>query len=206
MIPKKMMSAVCSTITPTSKTPFVVNISLLHEAQGDRHITPEDTRYAKKKSTRKWTKMALKNWLAHSMMLYHCGGEMMDINWEELERQIKEFRMAEKVEADINSKFGILVNDFTKEKFPEWQKKMGSIVRDMIESNKDDPEAAAEALILILPQMVHQIPRHEVLLEYVENYNAKMLQQLRAMDERTVSLIQVLVAKGVISERDFDAE
>lgn len=150
--------------------------------------------------------MALKYCLAHSMMLYHCGGEMMDINWEELERQIKELRMAEKVEADINSKFGILVNDFTKEKFPEWQKKMGPIVRDMIQSNKDDPEAAAEALILILLQMVHQIAQHQVLLEYVENYNAKMLQQLRAMDERTGSLIQVLAAKGVISEKDFHAE
>ncbi|NKE71333.1 hypothetical protein [Candidatus Manganitrophus noduliformans] len=131
---------------------------------------------------------------------------MMDINWEELERQIKELRVTEKVESDIDSKFGILVNDFTKEKFPEWQKKMGPIVRDMIQSNKDDPEAAAEALILILLQMIHQLAQHEVLLEYVEKYNAKLLQQFRAMDERSAALIQVLAAKGMISEKDFGAE
>ena len=128
----------------------------------------------------------------------------MGIDWEEFERQIKELRMTEKVEADINAKFGMLVNDFTKDKFPEWQQRMGSIVRDMIQSNKDDPEAAAEALILILLQMVHQLAQHEVLLEYVENYNAKMLEKFRAMDARTTALIQVLVEKGVISEKDFD--
>lgn len=61
--------------------------------------------------------------------------------------------------------------------------------RDMIRSNKDDPEAAAEALILILLQMVHQLAQHEVLLEYVEKYNAKMLEKSRAMDDRTTALI-----------------
>lgn len=127
----------------------------------------------------------------------------MEIDWEKFEKEIKDIRMGEKVEADINSKFGILVNDFTKDKFPEWQQRMGPIVRDMIQSNKDDPEAAAEALILILLQMVHQLAQHEVLLEYVENYNAKMLEKFRAMDDRTTALIRVLVEKGVITEGDF---
>lgn len=95
------------------------------------------------------------------------------------------------------------MNDFTKEKFPEWQERLGPTVRDMIRSNKDDPEAAAEALILIMLQMVHQLAQHDVLLEYVEKYNAKMLQQFRKLDERNTALIQVLAAKGVISERDF---
>lgn len=137
------------------------------------------------------------------MMLYHCGEDIMEIDWEKFEKEIKDIRMGEKVEADINSKFGILVNDFTKDKFPEWQQRMGPIVRDMIQSNKDDPEAAAEALILILLQMVHQLAQHEVLLEYVENYNAKMLEKFRAMDDRTTALIRVLVEKGVITEGDF---
>lgn len=81
----------------------------------------------------------------------------MDINWEEFERQIKELRMTENVETDTNAKFGMLVNDFTKDKFPEWRERMGAIVRDMIRSNKEDPEAAAEALILIILQMVHLV-------------------------------------------------
>lgn len=127
----------------------------------------------------------------------------MNIDWEEFEKQIKEYRMTEKVETDINTKFGMLLNDFTKEKIAEWQERMGPIVQDMIRSNKDDPEAAAEALILIMLQMVHQLAQHDVLLEYVEKYNAKMLQQFRKLDERNTALIQVLAAKGVISERDF---
>lgn len=67
---------------------------------------------------------------------------------------------------------------------------MEPIVRDMVQSNKDGPPLA----------------RQDVLLEYVEKYNAKLLQQFRAMDERSAALIQVLAAKGMISEKDFGTE
>lgn len=127
----------------------------------------------------------------------------MNFNWEKFEKDIKDIGMGEKVTADIDAKYASLVNDFTKEKFPEWQERLGPIVRDIINSHRDDPEAAAEALILVVLQMVHQLAQHEVLLEYVENYNAKMLEKFRAMDDRTTALIQVLVEKGIISEKDF---
>lgn len=127
----------------------------------------------------------------------------MEFDWEKFEREIKDVRLGEQVEADVNIKFGNLLNDFTKNQFLDWRQKMGSIVRDMIQSNKDDPEAAAEVMILILLQMIHQLARHDVLLEYVEGYNAKMLQQFRKIDERNTALIQLLAAKGIISAEDF---
>src|SRR5579883_1865642 len=127
----------------------------------------------------------------------------MDIDWEKFEKEIKEIRMGEKVGADINSRFGVLLNDFTKEKYPEWQQKMGPIVREMVQSHKNNPQEAAEAIILILLQMVYQLAQHDVLLEYVEKYNAKMLERFKIQDDRTSALIHVLAAKGVISAEDF---
>lgn len=116
----------------------------------------------------------------------------MDFDWEELEKQIKDIRMGERIQADTGVKFGALINDYTKEKFPEWREKLGPIVRNIIESNKHDPEAAAEVLILIMLQMVHQLAQHEVLFEYAEKFNAKIVQQIKTLDERTTTLFDIL--------------
>lgn len=82
----------------------------------------------------------------------------------------------------------------------------GSCLWSIIASNKDDPEAAAEALILIILQIVHHLAQHEVLFEYSEKLNAKMIEKIRALDERTAVLFRILITKGVLSENDLDPE
>lgn len=131
---------------------------------------------------------------------------MADIDWNELQKQIRNLHLGEKIGDDIDVKYASLVADFTREKFKEWQEKLGPVVRDIIASNKDDPEAAAEALILIILQIVHHLAQHEVLFEYSEKLNAKMIEKIRALDERTAVLFRILAAKGVFSENDLDPE
>jgi hypothetical protein len=131
---------------------------------------------------------------------------MANIDWDKLQKQIMNLRLGEKVGGDIDAKYAGLVTDFTREKFKEWQEKLGPVVQDIIASNKNDPEAAAEALILIILQIVHHLAQHEVLLEYSEKFNAKMIEQIRVLDQRTVALFRILTAKGVLSENDFDPE
>lgn len=134
------------------------------------------------------------------------GGTMADIDWNELQKQIRNLHWGEKIGGDIDAKYASLVTDFTKEKFKEWQEKLGPVVRDIIVSNKDEPEAAAEALILTILQIIHHLAQHEVLFEYSERLNAKMIEQIRVLDERTAALFRILTAKGVLSENDLDPE
>ncbi|NKE70184.1 hypothetical protein [Candidatus Manganitrophus noduliformans] len=131
---------------------------------------------------------------------------MADIDWDRLQKQIKDLHWGEKIGGDIDAKYASLVADFTREKFQEWQEKLGPVVRDIIASNKDDPEAAAEALILIILQIVHHLAQHEVLFEYSEKLNAKMIEKIRVLDERTAVLFRILAAKGVLSENDLNPE
>lgn len=131
---------------------------------------------------------------------------MADIDWNELQKQIRNLHLGEKIGDDIDAKYASLVTDFTREKFKEWQEKLGPVVRDIIASNKDDPEAAAEALILIILQIVHHLAQHEVLFEYSEKLNAKMIEKIRALDERTAVLFRILAAKGLLSENDLNPE
>lgn len=131
---------------------------------------------------------------------------MADIDWNELQKQIGNLHLGEKIGADIDAKYASLVTDFTREKFKEWQEKLGPVVRDIIASNRDDPEAAAEALILIILQIIHHLAKHEVLFEYSEKLNAKMTEKIQALDERTAILFRILTAKGVLSENDVDPE
>lgn len=131
---------------------------------------------------------------------------MTDIDWDKLQKQIRNLRLGEKVGGDIDAKYASLVTDFTREKFKEWQEKLGPVVQDIIASNRDDSEAAAEALIIIILQIVHHLAQHEVLFEYSEKLNAKMVEQIRALDERTAVLCRILAAKGVLSENDLDPE
>lgn len=79
-------------------------------------------------------------------------------------------------------------------------------MRDIIASNKDDPEAAAEVLILIILQIIHHLAQHEVLFEFSERLNAKMIEQIRVLDERTAALFKILASKGILSENDLDPE
>jgi hypothetical protein len=131
---------------------------------------------------------------------------MTDIDWDKLQKQIRNLRLGEKVGGDIDAKYASLVTDFTREKFKEWQEKLGPVVQDIIASNRDDSEAAAEALIIIILQIVHHLAQHEVLFEYSEKLNAKMVEQIRSLDERTSVLFRILAAKGVLSENDLDSE
>ena len=127
----------------------------------------------------------------------------MDFDWEKLQKEINEAAMGEKVNADIEKKYATLVNDFTKDKFPEWQEKVGMIVRNMVSANKDHPEAAAEALILVILQMIHHIAQHEVSLEYKENFNKKLIDAVTALDKRTETLAKALMKKGLLSVDDL---
>lgn len=131
---------------------------------------------------------------------------MTDIDWDKLQKQIRNLRLGEKVGGDIDAKYASLVTDFTREKFKEWQEKLGPVVQDIIASNRNDSEAAAEALIIIILQIVHHLAQHEVLFEYSEKLNAKMVEQIRDLDERTAVLCRILAAKGVLSENDLDPE
>ncbi|TAJ99899.1 MAG: hypothetical protein EPO39_16295 [Candidatus Manganitrophaceae bacterium] len=131
---------------------------------------------------------------------------MADIDWKELQKQIRGLHWGEKIGGDIDAKYADLMTNFTREKFIEWQEKLGPVVRDIIASNRDDPEAAAEALILIILQIIHHLAQYEVLFEYSERLNAKIIEQIRALDERTSALFRLLTAKGVLSENDLDPE
>jgi hypothetical protein len=127
----------------------------------------------------------------------------MEFDWEKLQKEINEVALGEKVSADIEKKYTTLVNDFTKDKFPEWQEKVGTIVRNMVTSNKAHPEAAAEALILVILQMIHHLAQHEVSLEYKEEFNKKLIDAVTALDKRTETLAQALVKKGLLSIDDL---
>lgn len=127
----------------------------------------------------------------------------MEFDWEKLQKELNEVALGEKVSADIEKKYAVLVNDFTKDKFPEWQEKVGEIVRNMVASNKAHPEAAAEALILVILQMIHHLAQHEVSLEYKEQFNKKLIDTVSALDRRTMSLAQALIKKGILSADDL---
>lgn len=127
----------------------------------------------------------------------------MEFDWEELQRELKALSLDEKVGAEINKKYTDLVNDFTKDKFPEWQEKLGPTVRNIVASNKEYPEAAAEALILVILQIVHQLAKHEVLLGYGERFNGKVIDTIEALDKRTTGLIQALAKKGILANEDL---
>lgn len=127
----------------------------------------------------------------------------MNIDWDEFQKQIREMRMGEKVSADINTKYASLMIDLTKEKYSEWREKLGPVVRDIIDSKKEDPEAAAESMILVILQIVRHLAEHEVLFEYGNKVNAELIRILRALDERTALLVQVLSARGVLTEDDL---
>ncbi|HZR46846.1 MAG TPA: hypothetical protein VFA47_09090 [Candidatus Manganitrophaceae bacterium] len=126
----------------------------------------------------------------------------MDFDWERLQKEMNEAAMGEKISADIEKKYATLVNDFTKDKFPEWQEKVGTIVRNMVQANKDHPEAAAEALILVILQMIHHIAQHEVSLEYKEQFNNKLIDAVAALERRTTGIAQALIRKGILSVED----
>lgn len=126
----------------------------------------------------------------------------MDFDWERLQKEMNEAAMGEKISAAIEKKYATLVNDFTKDKFPEWQEKVGTIVRNMVSANKDHPEAAAEALILVILQMIHHIAQHEVSLEYKEQFNNKLIDAVAALERRTTGIAQALIRKGILSVED----
>lgn len=98
------------------------------------------------------------------------------------------------------------MNDFTKGKFAEWRAKLGPIVREIVVSNKNEPQAAAEALILVMLQIVHHLARHDVLLEYGERLGDKAVQSIAELDRRTAALILALVKKGGLSDEDFKGQ
>jgi len=126
----------------------------------------------------------------------------MDFDWDKLQKEMNQVAMGEKISADIEKKYATLVNDFTKDKFPEWQEKVGTIVRNMVQANKDHPEAAAEALILVILQMIHHIAQHEVSLEYKEQFNNKLIDAVAALERRTTGIAQALIRKGILSVED----
>lgn len=128
---------------------------------------------------------------------------MADIDWDRLQKRIKDLHWGEKIGGDIDAKYASLVADFTREKFKEWQEKLGPVVRDIIASNKDDPEAAAEALILILLQIIHQLAQHEVLFEYSEMLNAGVVGSIKGLEEKMALLLRALVSREVLSPEDF---
>ncbi len=127
----------------------------------------------------------------------------MEFDWEKLQKEINEVALGEKVSADIEKKYAALVNDFTKDKFPEWQEKVGTIVRNMVASNKDHPEASAEALILVILQMIHHIAQHEVSLEYKEHFQKKLIEAITALDKRTMVLAEALIKNGLLTGGDL---
>jgi hypothetical protein len=124
---------------------------------------------------------------------------MSEINWQGLEEQMRQLQIGEKVSEDIDVRYADLMKNFMQEKPEEWSEGVRPLVKEILETYKEDPEEAAEELVAFMMKMTHQVAHHDVLLEYVVALQAKVIESLGIESRKTSKILEELFKKGILS-------
>lgn len=129
---------------------------------------------------------------------------MSYIDWKALEEQMRKLQIGEKVSGDIDTRYADLMKTFMGAKPEEWSEKIRPLAKEILESYKDDPDEAIETFLGFLMQITHQMAQHDILLEYIVELQAKIIESSDIESQKTTKILESLYKRGILSSEDME--